>query len=179
MQWKDFFRLKVFKETKQGKSTYFTKELWVPENFTLQELMISQFEQWKLSSNEKKKLSLNLRKILLCHHYFNSAEFCSLARELRQQIHQEKGQHLTFSTEGGGIYLFLDMLEQDPIGNKRIICQTPELPLLIKPFKKKHPSLQLVYRPQQNTYLAQFPSLWQKTELLSLFNLAGKKSKVA
>jgi hypothetical protein len=71
MNWQDFFKLKV---SKSGE-VFFAATLALPEDFAMHELIMSRFDHLKLTSTEKKKLSLGLRKILVCHDVFKTKEF--------------------------------------------------------------------------------------------------------
>lgn len=179
MHWKDFFKLKVFKHTANGAQLYFQSELKVPDQFSMPELIMGQFDHWKISETDKKLLSLNLRKILLCHEHFHSKEFRLMSQKLADKICKEKSKTLELSTTGGGIYLFLPQVSKIAL-EKKIICETSELPLPIFKVPDTKGHIQFVYRPEAQSYLSQFPSLWEKSELLELFEQNVRRhSKVA
>lgn len=177
MNWKDFFKMKVFKHTAQGAQLYFQSELIVPDRFPVPELFMQKFDHWNISEADKKQLSLNSRKILLCHEFFHSPEFHKMGRMLVEKMNREKSGTLEFSTDGGGMYLFLEAAQKID-SKKHIICHTSELPLPIFAMPN-HPHLQFIYRPENHSFLTNFPSLWEKSDLLNLFEIKEHKSKVA
>jgi hypothetical protein len=181
VNWMNFYRLSVAKHKSHHAHPYFESQLHVPENFSMHDLIMPRFEHWNLTEYEKKKLSLNLRKILLCHDHFLSKDFEKITDQFIKKLHHEKDQVLQFNTHGGGIYLFLSALKQEPMlfQKKEIICHTSEIPLSIFNVPKRKTHLQLIFRPQTQSYLTDFPSLWQESELLSLFELKDYKSQVA
>ncbi len=178
MNWKDFFKLKVFKHTAHGKQLYFQSELRVPDHFSMPELIMGKFDHWHISEADKKLLSLNLRKILLAHEHFHSQEFKLISAAFMDKVSKEKNSTLELSTTAGGIYLFLPQMNKLPI-EKRIICETSELPLPIFKMPANKKQIQFIYRPMPQSYLSQFPSLWEESELLSLFEQNARKTKVA
>ncbi len=171
MNWQDFFKLKV---SKSGE-VFFAATLALPADFAMHELIMSRFDHLKLTSTEKKKLSLGLRKILVCHDVFKTKEFRDMCRDFRTKIEQSRENELIFSTEGGGIYLFLQLLKEASFTDKNIICYTSELPLPIMTLEA-HPHMQFIYRPHGTSYLADFSSLWKESELMSLFELKDFKA---
>ena len=169
--WKEFFKLTVYKETLQGPRPFFLSELKVFEEFTLEELMLREFEDLNLSVAEKKLFSLSLRKIWLRHDYFKTAEFDRIAENFARLISSEKEQLLTFSTNAGGIYLFLNLLKYNPslAEDKKLICYTSELPLrIIDQEGPPSPSVHLILKPGRETFFRNFPSLWHKSYLIDL-----------
>jgi hypothetical protein len=171
MNWQDFFKLKV---SKSGE-IFFAASLKLPQDFPMQELIMSRFDHLGLTTNEKKKLSLGLRKILLCHELFQTKEFRVMCRDFRTKIERSSEKELVFSTEGGGIYLFLQLLREASFTDKKIICYTSELPLPIMGLKA-HPHMQFIYRPHGVSYLTDFSTLWKESELMSLFELKDFKA---
>jgi hypothetical protein len=178
MDWKEFFKLRVYLESGTRRGLWFEAELPVQENFSVGELLISRFAELRLSVEEKKKLTLGQRKILLCHEAFASEAFGEICQRFQHKLMREKAQHLRFSTEGGGVYLFLALGSSLKLAGKQVVCHTSELPLPVVQLAKR-PPVQLVFRPTNQAFLADFPSLWQKSELMGLFEVSGKKSRVA
>lgn len=166
MDWKDFFRLSVIKIEATGTHPYFHTELKVPEDFSMEELLLKEFEYLDLSPEEKKHLSINHRKILLRHHYFNCAEFERIAENFIERLSHEREKMLTFSTQGGGIYLFTALLKSSHrlFEGKKLICYTSELPLKGTNFNLgQEPNLQFIFRSQRPSYFKHLPSLWQSS----------------
>ncbi len=93
MNWQDFFKLKV---SKSGE-VFFAATLALPQDFAMHELIMSRFNHLKLTATEKKKLSLGLRKILLCHDVFKTKEFRDMCRDFRTQIEHSREKELIFS----------------------------------------------------------------------------------
>lgn len=171
MNWKDFFDLKVLKSGE----VFFKAQLKVHENFSLDELLIRRFEHFNLTHIEKKKLSLPLRKIILCHDYFRSSQFKKLCKEFQRKIEHCPEKELIFTTQGGGIYLFLELMQHSSCKGKKIICYTSELPLPIMSLPK-HPAVQFIYSPHQMSFLSDFSTLWKESELMALFELKEFKA---
>lgn len=166
MDWKDFFRLSVIKVEATGTHPYFQTELRVSEDFSLEELLIKEFEYLDLSPEEKKYLSIHHRKILLRHHYFNSPEFDRITENFIERLSNEKEKLLTFSTQGGGVYLFIALLKSSHrlFEEKKLICYTSELPLKGTRFDlSQEPNLQFIFRSQEPSYFKHLPSLWQSS----------------
>ncbi len=175
MNWKDFFKLTVLKETMDGTHPYFQAELRVPEEFTMEELLMKEFDYLELNDREKKLFSLNLRKIFLRHQYFNSREFERISENFVEKLSQEKDQLLTFSTCGGGIYLFMALLRGPApfLEEKKLICYTSELPLdIMKRGEGFSSNFHFILRPQGHSFLLNFPTLWQKSNLIDLFQIS-------
>ena len=170
MNWQDFFHLTVSKSQKGKVELFFETKLTTPDEFAVADLLISRFDHFKLRSIEKKKLSLGLRKIILCHDLFQTQEFKKIGHQFKQKIKLCQEKELTFVTQGGGIYLFLYLLNDKDLRSKKITCYTSELPLPVLGFSKNH-HFQFIYRPQNENYLSDFSSLWKESDLMSLFEL--------
>lgn len=169
--WREFFRLTVYKETLQGPRPFFRSVLKVFEEFTIEELMMREFEDLNLTVNEKKLFSLALRKIWIRHDYFKTAEFDRIAENFARLISSEKEQLLTFSTHAGGIYLFQNLLKYVPslAKDKKLICYTSELPLkIIEQEIPPSSSIHFILKPGQGTFFINFPTLWHKSYLIDL-----------
>lgn len=172
----------VVKKKSESSHPYFQSSLRVPEEFNMEELLVSRFDDWNLTEDEKKRLNLNLRKILHCHHYFNSVEFERISGNFIERLLNEKGQELHFCTQGGGVYLFMAVIKAQPriLEGKKIVCETSEVPLPI--MKLPHINklqVQFIYRPENISFFAAFPSLWAKPQIIQLFDPKSFKSKVA
>ncbi|WPU64062.1 hypothetical protein [Peredibacter starrii] len=163
MDWKDFFKLSVIKEGPSGGHPYFHSELKVPENFSMEELLIKEFDHLELTPQEKKHLTINHRKILLRERYFHCAEFERIVLNFLERLAHEKDQELTFSTSGGGIYLFVALLKHpEVLKEKKLICYTSEFPLLNAKFSQgKEPNLVLIHKKEAPSYFKNLPTLWQ------------------
>lgn len=174
MDWKDFFKLSVTRETLEGDHLYFQAELKVHENFPIDELLMREFLYLNLTDREKRLFSINIRKIFVNHHYFKSPEFDRIADNFIDRLASEKEQLLTFSTSAGGIYLFMALLKKSPkfLNEKKLICYTSELPLDIMtichgPSEDVH----FILRPHAQSYFKDFPTLWQKSNMIDLFEV--------
>jgi hypothetical protein len=172
MYWKEFFNLTVMRNGNDGKRPYFSSTLQVPDLFSIDDLCLTKFEHLNLPENEKRNLTLSLRKIILSHHYFNSMEFERIFLNFFDRLIHEKSQDLNFSTQGGGIHLFLAALKANDsrLREKRITCTTHE-PLL--PMIKAPPihtgNLHFIYEPVGKNFFGSLPSLWRHPELKILF----------
>lgn len=175
MNWQDFFKLTVLKAGRGKEEVFFEARLKTPNSFAVHDLIISKFDHLKLNALEKKRLSFDTRKILLCHHLFASTEFKQHTRELRNRLIKSKETNFTFSTEGGGIYLFIQLMNDRALEGKKILCYTSELPLPLKNLRD-HSQIQFIYRPAKKSYLSDFPTLWQEYDLLELFELKDFKA---
>lgn len=137
----------------------------------MEELMLREFEYLNLTNDEKKNFSLPLRKIWIRHHYFKSAEFDRIVENFRERLSNEKEQLLTFSTTGGGIYLFISLLRNHHplLAEKKLICYTTEIPLIsykIEPSLKEN--IHFILRPGGGRFFHHFPTLWQNSLLIDL-----------
>lgn len=171
MDWKDYFKLSVLKETPQGPHPYFHSELRVPTEFEMEELLLHRFDHLNLPEKERKNLSLQLRKILVRHHYFASIEFQRIVENFIHRIVSEKERKLIFSTQGGGIYLFVALLNhpEKVLLDKKLICYTSEFPLSsIKIESEPQNDIQFILRPCKRSFLKDVPSLWQNSHLVDL-----------
>ena len=163
MDWKDFFKLTVMKDGPNGGHPYFHSELKVPENFSMEELLIKEFDHLGLPPHERKYLTINHRKILLRERYFHCAEFERITQNFIERLAHEKDQVLTFSTSGGGIYLFVALLKHPLLlREKKLICYTTEFPLLNAKFVQgQEPNLILVHQKEAPSFFKHIPTLWQ------------------
>lgn len=175
MNWQDFFKLSVVQTTKGEEKLFFEAKLKTPNQFPVNKLIISQFQHLELNPLEKKKLSLGIRKILVCHDLFDSAQFKKICQHFNTKVEQSKENELVFTTQGGGIYLFLGLLKNTNLTKKKIICYTSELPLPITTLTK-HPHVQFIYRPHVQSYLTDFSTLWKESDLMELFELNDFKA---
>lgn len=181
MDWKSFYQLKVERLSEGKISPYFQSELKVPEEFSLDELNIRQFDHLNLTAKEIRSITLAQRKIILRHNYFNGKEFERISSNFIQRLMDEKDSDLRFTTKGGGIYLFLSLLKQHPPGwNKKILCQTSEIPLPVMRIEsQENPCLKLIYRPELVSCFDRLPSLWDKSPLMALFEVEDQDSEAA
>lgn len=175
MNWQEYFKLSVVQHNKGKEKVFFEAELKTPTHFPVNELIISQFEHLKFNHWEKKKLSLAVRKILICHELFDSPQFKKICLEFQAKLEHSIEKEFIFSTQGGGIYLFLHLLKNSHLKHQKIICYTSELPLPIVSFTK-HPQIQFIYRPHAQSYLTDFSTLWKESELMELFELKDFKA---
>jgi hypothetical protein len=173
VDWKNYFNLTVIRETIQGPHKYFNANLQIPEEFSINELLMREFEYLELNEREKKLLSLSVRKILLRHKYFKSKEFERICDNFVTRLSKEKDQLLTFSTSGGGIYLFMAMLKDPPVflKEKKLICYTSELPLDLMRISEESNDVHFILRPHARSFFKDFPTLWQKSNLIDLFEV--------
>lgn len=172
MNWQDFFKLTI---TDKAGKVFYQSQLKTPKEFAMHELIFSRFDHLNLNAVEKKKFSLGLRKILICHKLFKTSEFKKSCKALKQKILDSKENEFTLSTHGGGIYLFMHLLNDPELRNKKITCFTSELPLSIVPLPTKSP-VQFIFRPSNTSYLADFSTLWKESDNLKLFELKDFKA---
>ena len=175
MDWEKFFALSVAKIGKTGEVSFFETRLQPPTDFQMHDLIISRFDHLNLSMVEKKKLSLSMRKIILCHSLFETQHFKHACSEFKRKIEQSPEKEFVFKTQGGGIYLFLYLAKHLKNTNKKITCYTSELPLPIMN-AKKNPHLHIIYQPHAKSYLSDFSTLWKESEVMSLFELKDYKA---
>lgn len=175
MNWQDFFKLTVHKSVRGREEVFFQAQIKTPTEFAFHQLIISRFDDFNFSETEKKKLSLGLRKIIVCHDLFQGSEFKKIAREFKDKIAKSSEKELTFSTDGGGIYLFIHLLKDLKLSDKKILCYTSEIPLPIMHWSS-HPNIQFIYRPQEMSYLSDFSTLWKESDLMELFELKDFKA---
>lgn len=174
MQWQDFFKLVVHFENSET-APFFSADLPTPKDFDFESLLVKNFDHLKLNTIEKKKFTLNVRKIVICHELFESKEFKIICDTFAKKIANLPDDRLIFSTQGGGIYLFLSLIKHPLLKNKKILVFTSELPIRSE---SKHYSsaIQFIYRPHAKSYLSDFSSLWKNSKTLSLFELKVKKA---
>jgi len=164
MEWQNFFKLVVNLE--KSEDAFFSAELPTPKEFCFEELLVKNFDHLKLTGHEKRKFSLNLRKILICHELFETREFKKLCDQFAKKISRMPQNKIIFSTQGGGIYLFLSIMNNPLLKNKQILVFTSELP--VRSEKKHYASpIQFIYRPHAKSYLSDFSSLWLKDKKAS------------
>ena len=133
-----------------------------------------EFLYLNLSEREKRLFSINIRKIFVNHHYFNSPEFKRIAENFIDRLSHEKEQLLTFSTSAGGIYLFMALLKKAPrfLKTKKLICYTSELPLDLMTINHDiSDDVHFILRPHAPSYFKDFPTLWQKSNMIDLFEV--------
>ena len=173
MDWKDYFKLTVIRETISGPHKYFHADLHIPEDFSMEELLMREFNHLELNEREKKLFTLSIRKIFLRHKYFKSREFERICENFIERLSKEKDQLLTFSTSGGGIYLFMALLKNPPpfLLEKKLICYTSELPLDIMRINEGTKDVHFILRPHSRSFFKDFPTLWQKSNLIDLFEV--------
>jgi len=173
MKWQNYFHLSVQKF--KTNEIVFEAQLKPVENHHFEDLIISRFNRFKLSELDKKKLSLDMRKIILEYRLFESAEFKKICENFKKKIQKMPEKELILTTQGGGIYLFMQMLNSTELRQKKIICYTSELPL---PFVKtaKKSNVHFIYSPKTSSFLSHIPSLWSETEIISLFELKDFKA---
>lgn len=172
MNWTEFFKLTVLRETLQGPHRYFHAELRIPSQFSMEELAMEEFEHLQLSDTEKKIFSITYRKLYLRHRFFRTPEFDRITDNFAERIAQEKEQLLTFSTKGGGVYLFLNLMKQNPLilQDKKLICYTPEPPLQMMCIGQCASSqILIIHHPSEKCYFGNFPSLWDKSGMIDLY----------
>lgn len=136
---------------------------------------MEEFDHLQLSDTEKKLFSLSYRKLYLRHRFFRTPEFERITENFAERIAVEKEQLLTFSTDGGGVYLFLNLMKQNPqfLQEKRIICYTSEPPLQMMVLPEKSLQIHIILRPHRKSYFKEFPSLWDKSGLIDLYRAHG------
>lgn len=177
MDWKDFFQLTVTRVDLDHHRPYFHSTLTVPDSFPMEELHVDNFKDWELREEEKRRLTLNHRKILHCHRYFNTPEFERISHNFTERLLAERARELHFSTQGGGIYLFLALMRSgaQELKGKEILCETAEFPIpVLKLPVENHPRIRLRYRPSSFSYFSGFPSLWAHPTVLRLFDPKAK-----
>jgi hypothetical protein len=171
MDWQNFFHLTVSTESLGKKTVFFNASLQVTDHFVVKDLILPRFEYLNLSLYEKKKFSIGVRKIILSHEVFISEEFKKSYEAFKRKILKNKSHEFTFFTQGGGIYLFLSLLnEEKELKDKKITCYTSEIPLPIFSWTNKS-HIHFIYRPEKLSYLSDFSSLWKNSDVLSLFEL--------
>jgi hypothetical protein len=166
MDWRDYFKLTVLRETLQGPHRYFHADLCVREQFDMDELLLKEFDHLGMSEKEIKQLSITVRKILLRHSFFKTPEFDRIIDNFAERISNEKEQLLTFSTQGSGVYLFAGLIRKKPtfLKEKKLICYTSDLPLdLYKVNYLDSRDVHIIHRPYSRSTFKNFPSLWQKS----------------
>jgi hypothetical protein len=170
MNWKEFYKVNIFKVSAKGESLLYHTSISTPEDIPVHELFMPKFGKLELSHNEKRKLCINTRKILHCRHLLETKYLRDWAREFVQKIEAQKEDEIELKTSGAGIYLILAAIELYPHISKKIICYTTEIPFKVSN-KKLGPTQnwQLVYGPETTSFLSDFPSLWRSSPYLSLF----------
>jgi hypothetical protein len=179
MDWKNFFKLIVFKEEPAGIRPYFMSHLIVCDSIPLECLLIEKFNRLRLTSSEKKLFSMDHRKIIHSHHYFKGLEFKRIFENFRTKIISDNDSHLHFFTQAGGVYLFIELMkDRDPqLKNKKIICETTEIPLpLLRIPLRSTIEFRLIHNPSVQNWFGAFPSLWAKSEIIRLFDHKNKET---
>jgi hypothetical protein len=172
VEWTDFFKIRVLRETLQGPHLYFQSELKIPSQFSREELSLDEFNHLHLSDIEKKLFSISYRKLYLRHRFFRTPEFDRITENFAERIATEKEQLLTFSTHAGGVYLFLNLMKQNHqiLQEKKIICYTSEPPLQMMAIgQNANDRIHIILHPHKRSYFKDFPSLWDKSGLIDLY----------
>ena len=183
MDWKEYFKLMVFKVSPEGNRPYFQSQISIKEEIPMGELLMEKFERkFRLTPSESKRFSLEHRKILHCQRYFKSKEFERIFINFTERLSHEKCQELVFETHGGGVYLFMALMRYQgrEFDGKTITCITNEIPLpILKLPLKSTVNIRFIYRPYGINYFSIFPSLWSRPEIIRLFDKKDWKSHVA
>lgn len=164
MDWKDYFKITIFRETLQGPHRYFQAELRVKQDFTMEELLMREFEHLSLTDQERKNFSLTLRKVYLRHSYFRTPEFERIVENFCERLSHEKDQLLTFSTHGAGVYLFIGLIKNHPrvLRDKKLICYTSDLPLeVMRANYQSSTDVHIIHRPYAKGLFKDFPTLYR------------------
>lgn len=164
MNWSDYFKIKILRETLQGTHRYFEAELRVRQDFTIEELLMREFEYLSLSESERKMFSLSMRKVFLRHSYFRTPEFERIIENFSERLTHEKDQLLTFSTSGAGVYVFLGVIKMKPLAlkNKKLICYTSDLPLdVMRVDYVRDSDVHIIFRPYTKSLFKDFPTLYR------------------
>jgi hypothetical protein len=180
MNWQNFFQLKVMQKIGDKEIPYFCDELKVGLDFSLSELHLREFMDLRLSERELKNFSLTHRKIYLRLEAFHSREFKRIVENFISRLRSEKKNELIFSTSGGGIYLFMHLMRyENDFLHKRIFCRTSEIPFLEAKGFRPIPGLKLEYRPDNRSFFDPFPTLWENSPQLILFEVDETESETA
>lgn len=180
MNWQNFFQLKVTQKIGNREIPYFSDELKVGPDFSLSELHLREFMELRLSERELKKFSLTHRKIFRRLEAFHSREFKRIADNFAARLLAEKRLDLSFSTSAGGIYLFIHLMRyEEELSRKRIHCRTTEIPFFGAKGFKPLPNLTLEYRPDSRSIFDLFPTLWENSPQLILFEVEETASETA
>lgn len=176
MNWKEFYKVDIYKVTTKGESLFYQTSISTPDDIPVHELFMPKFGNLELSSTEKKKLCINSRKILHCRHLLEGKRLKAWAREFIAKLETIKDEEIVLRTSGSGVYLILAAIELHPKLSKKVTCYTNEIPFKISNKKfKPNPNWQLVYGPEINSFLGDFPSLWRSSPYLSLFKQSELK----
>lgn len=180
MNWQNFFQLKVMQKLGSKEIPYFCDELKVGPDFTLSELHLREFMDLRLSERELKKFSLTHRKIYRRLGAFQSREFKRIADNFASRLLAEKNLDLSFTTSGGGIYLFTHLIRfEEELSRKRITCRTSEIPFHGKKEFRSMTNMKLEYRPDSQSVFDHFPSLWENSPQLILFEVDETEAQTA
>lgn len=172
MNWQNFFQLRVMQKIGTKEIPYFYDELKVGLDFSLSELHLREFMDLCLSERELKKFSLTHRKIYLRLEAFNSREFRRISDNFASRLLSEKKLNLSFSTSGGGIYLFIHLMRyEEELSRKNIICRTSEIPFHAAKGFRPLSNLKLEYRPDSRSIFDSLPTLWENSPYLTLFEV--------
>lgn len=176
MNWKEFYKVDIFKVSAKGESLLYHTSISTPEDIPVHELFMPKFGKLELSLNEKRRMCINTRKILHCRHLLETKYLRDWAREFVQKIEAQKEKEIILKTSGAGVFLILAAIELHPHISKKITCYTTEIPFKVsnKKLKPAH-NWQLVYGPESKSFLADFPSLWKSSPYLSLFEQSELK----
>jgi len=159
---------------------YFCDELKVGPDFSLSELHLREFMDLRLSERELKIFSLTHRKIFRRLGAFHSREIKRIADNFASRILSERKRDLIFSTSGGGIYLFTYLKRfEEELSLKQITCRTSEIPFYGAKEFSPITSLKLEYRPDSRSVFDLFPTLWENSPQLILFEVDENEKETA
>lgn len=176
MNWKEFYKVDIFKVTAKGESLLYKTAIAIPEDIPVHELFMPKFGELELSASEKKKLCINTRKILHCRHLLQARHLRQWAKQFVQKIEAQKEKEIVLRTSGAGVYLILAAMELYPQLAKKIVCYTTEIPLKVSNKRiTGTQNCQFIYGPHDSSFLGQFPSLWKSSPYLPLFNIEELK----
>ena len=172
MNWREFYKVEIFKSG----TLFFKTSIPVPEEIPMHELFMPKFGNFDLSLNEKKRLCINTRKILHCHHLLEAKHLRQWAKAFVEKIESSKESKIELKTSGAGVYLILAAMELYPHISKTIICHTSEVPLKLNNKKFKSPgNWKLVFAPESQSFLGDFHNLWKESPYLPLFEQRTRK----
>lgn len=110
MGWEKHFEIKCV-ELKSNSPLFFSCRLGLPEKFAFTELLMTEFNDYKLSPNEKRVLDHNLRCILKGYEKMEETEWKKSAQKMLMAINKYEGKNLKLKTDGAGVMCVLYLLK--------------------------------------------------------------------